>query len=643
MSVTIARKKINSESGCSPRRLVFPFLATRTGYRIVWIALLALACFSFPRADENVSRGAKTISRLASVPLSWKLPVEGKDYDIRRLPSGLTFYLKSDTTIPLIHLQCYVRAGSFYEQGGQPQVARVVARMLRECGSGAMTAEKMDSMLDYYAGDLRVECGPDLLLVDGMIPSKHTQTLVQMVAGMLSQPAFNKEKLDYVLRRIQLEESAEAEDPFYLCGRMFNQLVYAEHPYGYLQSADGVERVTLDAVTKFFQEYYFPANVFVVVTGDFKEKSLLAWWEEEYKPSSPNRELKLPPPAEPRPRPGVFLLQKPINQSSIYFGLQAAPAGTPDVYLIQLLNHMVGGSSFASRFTQQVRDREGLAYRVDSLFETDVLGPATFIARCRTKTESTVRALDAMLWILGMFRDGQIPDSEFQAGRAGLKNGFVKRFTTLEDVLYNFLMLEILGRPRAYLETYQDKVQSITADQLRQAAVKYFDPARMTFVIVGDTRSAEQEYKKFGQIFHLNEPAPSTAVEKKPGGALELVDPQVRQAVADAFDGEPEALPLTADLVVYWYWGGKSKETGSSWYSARQFASAEEARRLLALPEGNTAENVTRFKIPAGVTVLRGKCASRKGNPGFGDYAEGGGEQIYVPDPAVVVADKGVH
>jgi hypothetical protein len=57
----------------------------------------------------------------------------------------------------------------------------------------------------------------------------------------------------------------------------------------------------------------------------------------------------------------------------------------------------------------------------------------------------------------------------------------------------------------------------------------------------------------------------------------------------------------------------------------------------LALPEGNTAENVTAFKIPAGNSILRGKAASKVGEEGFGRYAVGKGEQIYLPDPSSAI------
>lgn len=466
----------------------------------LWIAAAPL-----PRAEDLQSRGAKTIARLASVPLAWKLPEEGKDYQVVKHASGVTFYLKSDPTIPLLRIRCCVRAGAVFEQGYKPQVARVTARILRECGSEIMTVEKMDSLLGYYSGELNVDCGQDFVWIDSSILSRHGSTLVEILAGILGRPAFTKEKLDFVQRRIALEETAAAEDPFHLAARKFYQLLYPEHPYGYLYCADGVDKILLEDVSRYFQERYFPANAAVVVTGDFKADSLLEKWGELYRPTAPNREAPVPPVSEAKYRPGVYLLHKNINQSSIYFGLQAGTKDSPDQHRVHLLNHMVGGSSFASRFTQQVRDREGLAYRVDSLFDTDVLGRSAFIARCRTKTESTVRATDAMLWILGLFRDGKISAGEFEAGRAGLENGFVKRFATVGDLLKNFLMLDLLDRPRSYLQDYQARVRAITPRELQETARLYLDPAKMTFVFVGNVRPLEDELKKFGPVYHLGD------------------------------------------------------------------------------------------------------------------------------------------
>jgi len=56
-----------------------------------------------------------------------------------------------------------------------------------------------------------------------------------------------------------------------------------------------------------------------------------------------------------------------------------------------------------------------------------------------------------------------------------------------------------------------------------------------------------------------------------------------------------------------------------------------DARKLLTLPNSNTAENIVRCRIPKGTPFIEGKVASQTNDVTntFGDYAVGGGNQLY--------------
>jgi len=122
---------------------------------------------------------------------------------------------------------------------------------------------------------------------------------------------------------------------------------------------------------------------------------------------------------------------------------------------------------------------------------------------------------------------------------------------------------------------------------------------------------------------------------------LDVVPPRYRASVAEAFDGTPEVVTLTEDLIVYRHWGGDAPEIGSPWFSPEPYMNPEDARRYLALPEYNSADHVSAFRIPAGTTLLQGTAASQAGRANFGAAAVGGGVQIYLPNPqdAAVVAE----
>ena len=114
---------------------------------------------------------------------------------------------------------------------------------------------------------------------------------------------------------------------------------------------------------------------------------------------------------------------------------------------------------------------------------------------------------------------------------------------------------------------------------------------------------------------------------------LSYVPEKYRAAVSSAFAGTPTVETLTEDLIVYRHWGGEAPEIGSPWFSPKPYVRPGNARRYLALPNRNTAENISAFRIPAGTTIIRGKVASQIQDTRFGPYAVGGGTQIYVPNP----------
>lgn len=114
---------------------------------------------------------------------------------------------------------------------------------------------------------------------------------------------------------------------------------------------------------------------------------------------------------------------------------------------------------------------------------------------------------------------------------------------------------------------------------------------------------------------------------------LDLVPSRYKASVAQDFEGTPELVTLSEDLIVYRHWGVEASEAGSPWFSSKPYVRPGNARRYLALPNYNAANRVSAFRIPAGTTIARDKVASQVGQPKFGPYATGGGMQIYLPNP----------
>ena len=113
-----------------------------------------------------------------------------------------------------------------------------------------------------------------------------------------------------------------------------------------------------------------------------------------------------------------------------------------------------------------------------------------------------------------------------------------------------------------------------------------------------------------------------------------IVEEPYREEVARSFAGGAQKIVLDKDLHVFRYWGGGSGESGF-YFSKKMYTDRDKAKRELALPERNTAINVTQYKIPRGTTLIYGNTASMVGVDGFGMKATGGAEQYFLPNPSL--------
>lgn len=115
---------------------------------------------------------------------------------------------------------------------------------------------------------------------------------------------------------------------------------------------------------------------------------------------------------------------------------------------------------------------------------------------------------------------------------------------------------------------------------------------------------------------------------------FDIVDERHRAEVARTFMPGAQKITLDNDLHVYRYWGGGSGESGY-YFSRKMYTESDVAKRELALPDRNTAANVTQYKIPAGTTLIYGITANMADLEGFSIEAVGGAEQYYLPNPRV--------
>jgi zinc protease len=150
-----------------------------------------------------------------------------------------------------------------------------------------------------------------------------------------------------------------------------------------------------------------------------------------------------------------------------------------------VLNLVLGGAGAPnSRLGNVIRDEQGLAYNVYSVFDASVYaGP--FHVGLGTNPSNADRAVASLEAEVRRIRDQGISQRELDEAIAYLTGRFPLRLETnagMADILW---AMEFYALGDDYIERYGDFYRAVTVAQVHEAAARHLRPDRAALVVAG--------------------------------------------------------------------------------------------------------------------------------------------------------------
>jgi zinc protease len=151
------------------------------------------------------------------------------------------------------------------------------------------------------------------------------------------------------------------------------------------------------------------------------------------------------------------------------------------------MNYILGGGGFSSRLMEVIRNKRGLAYAVDSFFDTGKL-PGSFQIVLQTKNSSAKEAIRLSLQQMERIRKDLVSLKELEGAKKYLIGSFPMKLDT-QTKLANFLtQVEYFKLGQDYPEKYPSLIRAITREEILRVAKKYLDPKDYILIIVADLK-----------------------------------------------------------------------------------------------------------------------------------------------------------
>ena len=132
-----------------------------------------------------------------------------------------------------------------------------------------------------------------------------------------------------------------------------------------------------------------------------------------------------------------------MPQGRVSIGLPTVRRGHPDVYALEVMNEILGGSGFTSRITKTVRSNEGLAYSAGSGLAPGVWFPGRFRAGFQSKSRTVPWATELVFGEIRRIRDEGVTAEELATIKSNIVQTFPSSFASKAQAMGIFAVRRV--------------------------------------------------------------------------------------------------------------------------------------------------------------------------------------------------------
>ena len=386
---------------------------------------------------------------------------------------------------------------------GTSTAADLAADMLSK-GTKTKSRQQFQDELDKLKARVSISGGPSQANVSIETTKENLIPVLKLVSEALKTPAFDAKEFDKLKQENLAGIEAQKSEPQAKASEALGKLTTGHYPKNDIryrptleESVELYKNAKLEDAVNFHKNFYGASNATFSAVGDFDEALLKETLKNEFstwkspKPytrvvddfkeiKSQNISIETPDKAN-----AFFLVYQPVKMKD----------SNPDFAAMELSNYMIGGGSgLSSRLMNRIRQKDGLSYGVGSQFSAHPIDEKGAYLAYAIYAPENLAKLEAAFKeeIEKVLKEGFTEKEISEAKKSYIQASQVTRSqdNSLSNVLNNNLFL---GRTMKWSKDLEDKINSLTGEQILQATRRNIDLMKMSFIKAGDYAGAAKK------------------------------------------------------------------------------------------------------------------------------------------------------
>jgi zinc protease len=429
-------------------------------------------------------------------------PLAPKPFDIPKpfetvLPNGLKVVVFEDKRLPLVSYRLAFKTGEINDPNGSTGLTSALTTMLNE-GTKTRSSKQLAEEIERLGASVSASASEDNTIIAASALSLYSSDVFRLMADMVLNPSFPENELALYKKNTIENLKYQRSQPAFLADEQMSKIIYGTHPYSIASpSAADVEKITREKLMAFHDKMFTANNATLIVVGDVNRDSLLKEIKDSFgnwkKGTAEAMKFSTPP---VRTATTLTVVDRPGSlQSNIVLANLAIDRSNPDYFPVLVMNKILGEGGSARLF-MNLREAKGYTYGAYSRFDTKRLA-GNFQATAEVRTPVTGDSLKEFFYELNRIRNEKVSEKELRDAKSFLMGVFPLRAETQEGLTNLLVSQQLFDLPADYLQTYRDKVNAVTLEDVERVAKKYIAPDKIAIVIVGDAEEILKQVKPY--------------------------------------------------------------------------------------------------------------------------------------------------
>ncbi|MCP5244678.1 MAG: insulinase family protein [Burkholderiales bacterium] len=419
-----------------------------------------------------------------------------------RLDNGLRVIVKEDHRSPVVVSLLMYKAGSIDETNGVTGVAHVLEHMMFK-GTNNVPGGEFSKRIAAAGGRDNAFTSRDYTGYFQQLHKNHLPLAMELESDrmhnlLLTDEEFSKE-INVVMeeRRLRTDDQARS-----LLFEKMMAVAYQSHPYkrpviGWMND---LENMTADDARKWYDQWYAPNNAILVIVGDVDPGNVKALTNKYYG-GIPSRSLLDIDARKPQTEPSQLGIKRitvkaPAELPYLIMGYHTPvirdTAKDWEPFALEMLEGILDGHASARLNKSLVRNLR-TANSVGASYGATGRGNSMFMLSGTPSPGKTVEELEhALRGEIKNVIENNVTEEELNRVKAQVIASHVYQLDSIFAQAMQIGRLESIGLSYQDIDIILEKLQAVTADQIRTVAEKYFNDDRLTVAVL-DPQPLEQK------------------------------------------------------------------------------------------------------------------------------------------------------